>query len=315
MEWLNYHHLFYFWTIAREGSLTRAAAKLRLTHSTLSTQVKALESFLHVELFERRGRGLVLTAAGTSVAAYADDIFRLGAELVDVARGEAPSRRTPLRVGVVGTIPKTLAYRLLEPALGVDGFGPLVVRQAALDTLLEEVAIGRLHVVLSDVPPPEGGAMRVHGHVLGSSSVLLYGSPALARALRKNFPKSLEGAPMLLPAAGTSLRRQVERWLTDRGVRVRVEGEFDDAAMMRTFGAQGRGLFLVREALRSEVDDIHGVELITRLDGVQERYYVISVERRVRHPAVSALVDSAREQLAEGEPRKPRPPVKKKARA
>ncbi|RYE94639.1 MAG: LysR family transcriptional regulator, partial [Myxococcales bacterium] len=298
MEWLNYHHLFYFWTIAREGSLTRAAARLHLTHSTLSTQVKALENFLHVELFERRGRGLVLTPAGTNVVAYADDIFRLGAEMVDVARGSAPTLRTPLRVGVVGAIPKTLAYRLLEPALAVEGFGPLVVRQESLERLLESLAAGRLHVVLSDAAPPEGGLVRVHGHALGSSGVLLYGTPALARTVRKGFPASLQDAPLLLPAAGTSLRRQVERWLTEHGLRVQVEGEFDDAGLMRTFGAQGRGLFLVREALRAEVEDSLGVEMVGRLEGLHEHYYGISVERRVRHPAVSALVEAARLRLA-----------------
>lgn len=302
MEWLNYHHLHYFWVIAREGSLTKAAARLHLTHSTLSTQLRALEEFLGSPLFERRGRSLVLTSLGADVAAYADEIFRTGAELVDMARGRAAPRRAVLRVGVVSVLPKTLAYSLLEPALAVEGFGPIAVRQDNFDCLLEELAANRIHLVLADVPPPEGVSLRVYGHLLGESEVLLYGSPALAARHKRGFPASIEGAPLLLPTAGTSLHRMVERWLALHGVRPRIEGEFDDAGMMRAFGLHGRGLFPVRAALKAEVEESHAVELIGRLEGVRESYYAISVERRVRHPAMAALIESARTRLREAAP-------------
>lgn len=297
MEWLNYHHLFYFWTIAREGSLTKASARLRLTHSTLSVQLRALEGFLGGPLFERRGRALVPTPLGTEVATYADDIFRTGAELVDMARGRVSPQRAVLRVGAVGAIPKTVVYRLLEPALSLDGFGPVSVRQDNFERLLEELAANRVHLVISDVPPPEGLALRVHGHLLGETDVLWYGTRALAAKYRRGFPRSLDGAPVLLPSSGTSLRRLLERWFTQHGLRVKVEGEFDDAGTMRAFGVHGAGLFPVRAALKAEVEEKRDMKRVGRIDGIRERYYAISVERKVRHPAMAALIERARAQL------------------
>lgn len=299
MEWLNYHHVFYFWRIAREGSLTRAAEQLHLTHSTLSAQLRSLEEHLGGALFERRGRVLVLTPMGHDVAAYADDIFRLGNELVEVARGNTGTRRVELRVGVVGAIPKTVAHAILAPGLNMKGFGPLVVRQEKLERLLEELAAGRLHLVLADGPPPEGAGVRVFGHLLGESRVLLFGARELAKTYRPGFPASLAGAPLLLPTGPSALRRLLERWLAERDIRPRVEGEFDDAALMRVFGVQGHGLFPVREALRAELEDVSDVEQVGVLDGVVERYWILSGERRVRHPAVTDILARGREGLAQ----------------
>lgn len=296
--WLNYHHLFYFWRIAREGSLSRAAERLRLSHSTLSAQLRALEENLGGELFERRGRRLVLTPLGEQVASYAEDIFRLGNELVDAARGAVADRKLALRVGMIGALPKTVAYRLLLPALRTPGYGPVFVRQAAFEILLDELAAGRLHAVLSDAAPAEASTHRVFAHLLGESGVLLYGTKELARRYRPKFPSSLAGAPMLLPAAPSSLRRQIDRYLVERGVRVKIEGELDDAGMMRVLGAHGHGLFPVREALRAEVEESHDVEMVGVLEGAVERYYVVSTERRLRHPAVTALVEQARRELS-----------------
>lgn len=304
MEWLNYHHLLYFWVTAREGGLTRGAAKLRLTHSTLSTQIHALEEFLGGALFQRSGRTLVLTPLGVEIARYADDIFRTGAELVEMARGRATTLRSVLRVGVTGALPKTLAYRLLEPALSVSEYGSIQVRQDSSERLLDDLGLSRLHVLLSDTPPPEGLHPRAYGHVLGETEIVIYGTRALARKYRDGFPRSLSGAPMLLPAPGTSLRRLLERWLTENEVHVRVAGEFDDAAMMRAFGVNGRGLFPVRAALAAEVEDGHGAVQVGVVDGVRERYYAISTERKARHPAVVALLESARERLLTPEPRR-----------
>ncbi|MFO0667719.1 MAG: LysR family transcriptional regulator [Polyangiaceae bacterium] len=298
MEWLNYHHLFYFWRIAREGGLARAAEQLHVTHSTLSTQLRSLEEFFGGALFERRGRRLVLTALGEEIASFADDIFRIGSELVDAARGRSNERRLALRIGVVSSMPKSVAYGLVEPALSVPNYGSIVARQDRLERLLEEMAAGRLHLVLSDVAPPEASAQRVFAHLLGESSLLLYGTPNLAKRCKKNFPESLEGAPLLVPTGQASLRRQLDRWLVQRGINVRIAGEFDDAGLMRIAGARGLGLLPVRAALRTEVEESYKLELVGPLTDVIESYYVISLERRVRHPAVSALIEHARIELA-----------------
>lgn len=306
MEWLNYHHLLYFWVTAREGGLNKGAAKLRITHSTLSTQIHALEEFLGGELFQRRGRVLVLTPLGVDIASYADEIFHRGAELVEMARGRATKLRSVLGVGVVGALPKTLAYRLLEPALSDSELGSIIVRQDNYERLLDDLGLSRLHLVLSDLPPPEGGPSRAFGHLLGETKIVIYGTRALARKYRDGFPQSLEGAPMLLPAAGTSLRRLLERWFTEKEVHVQVAGEFDDAAMMRAFGVKGRGLFPVRAALAAEVEEGHGAVPVGAMDGIRERYYAVSTERRVRHPAMLALLANARRRLLRPEPRRSR---------
>ena len=298
MDWLNYHHLNYFWRIAREGSLSRAATTLGVTHSTLSAQLRALEQFLGGQLFERRGRRLVLTPLGEETASYADEIFRLGAELVEAARGQSQERRLALRVGVVGDLPKTVAYAFLRPAIRLPNFGPSIIRQSSLDRLLEELAGGRLHFVLTDTPPPEASAHRVFAHLLGESEILLYGTAALSRKYRPGFPRSLRGAPVLLPSAPSSLRRQIDRWLVDRDLKVNVTGEFDDAGLMRAAGLHGQGIFPVRAALRAEVEESRTVSLIGQLTGVLERYYVVSTERRVRHPAVNAVIEHGRIELA-----------------
>jgi LysR family transcriptional regulator, transcriptional activator of nhaA len=297
MEWLNYHHLFYFSVIVREGGLAKAAARLRLSHSTLSTQLRALEEFLGCELFERCGRRLVLTPMGAEVAEYANEIFRMGAELVDVTRGLKDGRCSALRVGVVDALPKTFTYRLLEPAMQANGSGAIHVRQDDIGRLLEALASHRLHLVLSDTPP-QGLSGRVHAHLLGESEVLLYGTAELAKRYRSGFPESLRDAPLLLPGAAASLRRGIECWLTDRGIRMRVEGELDDAGLLRVFGGAGRGLFPVRAALRTEVEEAHGAVMVGTLHGLREQYYAVSNERRVRHPGVVALIDRARSRLS-----------------
>lgn len=294
---LNFHHLFYFWRIAREGGVARAAERLHLTHSTLSAQLKSLESFLGGELFERRGKRLVLTPFGAEAASYADEIFRLGAELVEVAQRGASGRRSPLRVGVVSMLPRSTAYRLIQPALEADDEALVQVRQAPIERLVEELAAHRLDLVLSDAPPTPGSSFRLHAHLLGETGIDLYGSRALARRHGKNFPSSLEDAPLLLPLSGTSLRRAIDRWLTEHSVHARVAAELDDAALLRVFGVEGRGLFPVRIALRAEAE-VRGAVFVGTLEGVYERYYALSSERRIRHHGVATIVEAARRELA-----------------
>ena len=297
MDWLNYHHLHYFWRVAEAGGLQKAAKALRLTHSTLSTQLKALEGYFGGQLFERRGRSLVLTPLGEQVKAVADDIFRLGQELIDLSKGQAQlPRRSPLRVGVLESIPKTLVYRMLEPTLREPTIGPLVVSEHTLTRVTEALASGRVHVVLTDQPLTPTPGLLVHSHPLGASGVMLYGKATLVRRLREGFPHSLTGAPMLLPASNTSLRRQLDRWFIDQGVRPHVVGEFHDSAALRTFGSFGEGLFPVRSALRTEVE-VGDVAPLGTLEGLKERYYAVSLERKLRHFGVVSLVTHTRRSL------------------
>jgi LysR family transcriptional regulator, transcriptional activator of nhaA len=297
MEWLNYHHLYYFHVIIQEGGLAKAAARLRLTHSTLSAQLKALEQFLEQPLFDRKGRRLVLTPFGADVAQYAGDIFRLGGELVEVARGRAASRRTQFRIGAVGSLPKTIIYRLLEPAMDAGQDVSISIRQAPLDELLLHLASNRVQIVLSDAPPQSGLSVRVHSHALGSSDILLYAAPQLAKRYRRRFPDSLADAPMLFPSTGTGLRASMERWLADHGVRPLVAGEIDDAGLIRVFGALGRGIFPIRSVLREEVEETHAVQLVGEMDGVAERYYAIIPQRRSGNALVTAIIEGGRRKL------------------
>lgn len=296
LTWLNYHHLYYFWRIARRGSLSRAAAELRLTHSTLSAQLRALEAAFGAPLFERQGRRLVLTPLGEQVASYADEIFRLGGELIEAARGNGSAEQVSLRLGVTPDLPKTVAFRLLRPAVDLNRYRPVVVRQGPLGRLLDELSSGELHLILSDTAPSASASLRNgFSQLLGVSNVVLYGTKRLAKASRRQFPRSLEDVPLLLPTVSSSLRRQIDRWLLDRGIHVVVTGEFDDAGLMRTAGFHGLGVFPVREPLRAEVE-LEGagvVEAIGRLEGVEERYYIVARGRRDRHPAVSAIIDGA----------------------
>jgi LysR family transcriptional activator of nhaA len=298
MAWLNYQHLYYFWVIAREGGLTRAAVALHLTHSTLSVQLRALEDSLGEPLFERRGRALVLTAFGREVQQYAAEIFRIGDELLDLAQGRAASLRR-FEVGVVSAIPKTTTCQLLVPALDAEASGGIRIRQDSLERLVHELASGRLHAVLSDAPAPPGGAIKLHTHALGSSDILLYGRRDLADRYRRGFPGSLDGAPLLLPGPDSSLRRAIDRWLAVRDLHVEAVGEIDDAGHLRALGAAGRGLFPVRAALRGEVEEGMAARRVGRLTGVVESYFLISLERRVKHPAAAALIERARQPLTQ----------------
>lgn len=297
MERLNYHHLYYFSVIAEEGGIAPAARKLRLTHSTLSAQLRALEEHFGTRLFERRGKRLVLTPFGTEAAGYAADIFRLGRELDDVAHGRAAPGRDLIRIGVVASVPKTLAHRLLAPALDRLQNGAAVIRQDSTQALIDQLIVGRLHLVLMDQMPAAQPGARVHAHMLGETDILLYARDELARKARRAFPASLAKVPFVLPGSEWPLRRRLGAWFAQHRVQPVIKAEVDDAGLLRVFGSLGRGVFPVRAALRSEVEDLHDVTYVGACDGVRERYYAVTIDRRIRHPALSALVDSARKQL------------------
>jgi len=296
MEWLNYHHLFYFAVIAREGGLAAAARKLRLTHSTLSAQLRALEEHFGAKLFERRGKRLVLTPFGSDAVSYAEDIFRLGRELNDVARGLVSPGRGALRVGVVSSLPKTLVHHLLAPALGDTHSGSVQVVQQGLAHLVESLLAGRLHLALSD-ELPASAPPAVHAHVLGATKIYLYAGAGLAGALKGPFPALLEQQPFVLPPSNVSLRRSLDAWLVRKKLHVRVRAEVEDAGLLRVFGSAGRGVFPVRAALRAEVEDLHDVAELGACDGVLERYYLLSTQHRLEHPALAAIVEGARRGL------------------
>lgn len=297
VEWLNYHHLLYFWLAAREGGVTRASEELRLAQSTVSAQIRLLESALGDRLFVRRGRRLELTELGHLVYRYADEIFGLGRELLDAVKGRPTGRPAPFAVGVADVVPKLMAHRLLAPALCSDPPVHLVCREGKPTELLAALALHRLDLVLADAPVGPGIEVKAYNHLLGESPIELWAAPALAAKLRRRYPRSLDGAPLLLPTSGTQLRRSLDQWLDEIGVRPAVVAEIDDSALLTVFGGEGRGAFPVCAAIGPEVRRQFKVTRVGVAGRVRERFYAISIERRLTHPAVVALSRAARASL------------------
>jgi len=302
MEWLNYHHLLYFWTVARAGSIARASEELRLAQPTISNQLKTLESSLGVKLLERQGRRLVLTDVGRMVLRYADDIFRTGRELQRAVKGLPTGQRLRLVAGVADVIPKRMAALLLEPAVDAHPDLVLVCREGPLPQLLAALAVHELDVVIADVPASEDVKVRAFSHRLGDCGTSFLAARRFAH-LKRRFPRSLQGAPMLLPSHGTALRRALEAWFASTGVEPAVAGEFDDSALMKAFGARGLGAFAAPRVLEEVIVSQYGVSVVGRADDVREAFYAITVERRLRHPAVVAVAEAARDAIFGPAPR------------
>jgi LysR family transcriptional activator of nhaA len=300
MDWLNYHHLFYFWTVAREGSISKACAPLHLAQPTISSQLRSLERALGGKLFQRAGRGLTLTETGQIVFRYADEIFSLGNELLDVIRGRPTGKPLRLVVGIPDALPKLVAYRLLRPALGLPERVQLVCDEGTLQQLLGELAAHRLDLVLSDAPMGPEANVRAFNHFLGECGVSFFAAAKLARRLRRGFPKSLDGAPLLMPSERTASLRSLEQWFDDQGIRPEVAGRFDDSGLLKVFGQAGIGAFAAPSAIEKEICRQYGVQVVGRPEGLSERFYAISVERRLKHPAVVAISAAAREELSRG---------------
>ena len=297
MEWLNYHHLLYFWTVAKEGGLVPAGKVLRLSHPTLSAQIHALEDRLGEKLFTRAGRRLALTEMGRVVFRYADEIFSLGREMVDAVKDRSTGQPLRLEVGVVDAVPKQVVRRLLEPALALPVPVRLVCREGSYERLLGDLAVHSLDIVISDAPVPAGGSIRAFSHLLGETGVSFFGTKRLAEAHRAPFPRSLDGAPMLLPLEHLPLRRSLNQWFERSGIRPRLVAEFEDSALLKEFGADGAGIFAAPSVVEQEIAARYAVRLLGRTDAVRERFYAISVERRLSHPAVVAISDTARHEL------------------
>ena len=299
MRHLNYNHLLYFWTVGREGTIARAAELMHVTPQTISGQLKLLEEAVGAPLFQRRGRHLQLTETGRTVFGYADEMFRLGSELADVLRGRTPSGQRVFTVGVADVVPKLVAYRMLEPALALPEPMRMVCHEGKLEQLLADLSVHRLDLVLADSPVSPSLNLRVFNHALGETGVSFFAQRDTALRLRRRFPRSLSGQPMLLPAGSTALRRGIDLWFHQQGIDPWLVAEFDDSALMRAFGQSGRGVFPVPTAIEQEVLLQHGVDLVGRAPSVRERFYAISAERRIRHPAVVAISDGARQLFAE----------------
>ena len=294
---INYKHLHYFWTVAREGGVARASERLHLTPQTISGQLSSLEEYLGVDLFTRVGRNLELSETGRLALSYTDEIFSLGSELEEVLHHLPDDRPQLFRMGVVDVVPKSIAHRILEPVLQFSKPVRMICREASLDTLLAELAVHRLDFVLADRPIPASVSTRGFSHKLGECAVSFFATEKLKKKLKGDFPRCLDGAPLLLPGSGTQIRSGIERWLDKHRIHPRMVAEFDDSALMKAFGKEGVGVFIAPAAIASEVERQYQVATIGRVAEVKESFYAISVERRVTHPIVSAVVEAAHESL------------------
>jgi LysR family transcriptional regulator, transcriptional activator of nhaA len=299
MEWLNYHHLLYFWVVAREGSIAAATRKLNLTQPTISAQLRLLEESLGEKLFEKSGRSLVLTESGRIALRYADEIFALGRELRDTLRDRPTERLVRVQVGIADVVPKLVAYRILRPAFQMQGDVEMVCREASSEVLLTLLGQHEVDIVLTDAPASTT-PLRAYNHLLGESGTTFFAAPSLAASLkRRAFPRSLHGAPMLLPGAATQIRRALELWLDSTGIVPKRVGEFDDLALMTAFGRGGTGIFPAPTAIEKEIEAEYNVRVVGRVPEVKERFYAVSAERKIKNPIVGAITSAARREVFE----------------
>jgi LysR family transcriptional activator of nhaA len=298
MDRLNYQHLFYFWNVAREGSVTRASEKLRLAQPTISGQIAVFEDAIGAQLLRKEGRRLVLTEKGRTVYHYADEIFALGRELANTLKGQAGPRGQRLGVGIADALPKLLVYRLIEPALRRPGETQVICHEDKADRLLAELSLHGVDLVLADSPATTAIGGRVYNHALGQCRVCVFGAPNLAARYADNFPDSLDGAPFLFPTPGTALRRSLDLWFEARRFFPDMRAEIEDSALLKTFAAAGVGLIVAPEPLTAEIGRQYGVAAIGELEGVTESFYAITLRRKVDHPAITTILDNARDWLA-----------------
>jgi LysR family transcriptional activator of nhaA len=297
VQHLNYQHLRYFWVTAREGSITAAAKTLGLSASTISIQLKQLENQCGQALFDRVGRGLELTEVGEVTFRYADAIFNTGEELKDYLEGRRVGGPLRLHVGVSQVFPKLVTWRLIEPATQMDAPCNLVVREASTQELIDELLLHQLDVILSDTPLRGNGSIRLHNKLLGETSVTLCASKTLAVEARGDFPERLSELPMLLPSSGAEMRRSLDNWLSENGVRPQVAAEFDDLALMKVAAEHGLGIAPVPTVILREACEHYGIEAIGEAGGVVEQFYAVSATRQVKHSAIDAIMKQAKDRL------------------
>lgn len=300
MQWLNYQHLLYFWTVAKEGTITAACQQLRLAQPTISSQLRALERALGHKLFKRVGRNLALTETGHVVYRYASEIFSIGHELLDSLEGRPTGSLSRLRVGVADVLPKVLVHRFLFPALSQVQKVHLICYEGKPPALLARLATHELDLVLSDSPAGAEVNIRAFNHQLGESGISIFGRKELAATYRRRFPQSLDRAPVYWPTENTSVRRELDYWTLSKGIRPLVIAEFEDTALLKAFGQVGGGLFPAPTIIESEVQEGYGVKLVGRIEEVRERFYGISLERKIKHAAVAAIIERAQNELFKG---------------
>lgn len=308
MEWLNYHHFFYFWVVAKEGSIVAASKKLHLAHPTISGQIHRLEEVLGEKLFAHAGRRLVLTDSGRVAFGYADEIFTLGREFLDTIKGRAEIGR-PLRlvVGVADALPPSLVRRFLEPALRLGQPVNVICRaDKTVQGFLADLALHSLDVLIADGPAGTLPAIRAFSHPLGECGTTFFASSGVAEALRGEFPAALNGTPFILPGASSAVRGALERWFMAQDLRPKFVAELDDSALAKDFGRQGMGVFVAPTVIEAEVLRDYGVKVIGRADAVRQQFFAISIERKIRHPAVAAICEAAREEIFAQSAPKPR---------
>lgn len=297
MSWLNYHHLFYFWTVAREGSIARACEKLLLSQPTISGQIRQLEKAFGAKLFEKSGRNLVLTEAGREAYRYATDIFSIGKELQDTMQGRPANRPLRLAIGIQDAMPKLISSKILAPAFRMPEAIDILCVEGSPEQLLPRLALHELDAILADAPASPSIKVRAFNHLLGECGMSFCAAKVLAGKYGRRFPHSLEGAPFLFPVPETSIRRSFDRWLEESKVRVRSRGEFADSALLKALGQEGVGVFMVPTPIEAEVCRQFQVKVIGRVDSIREQFFLISVERKLKQPVVAAIAEVARVKL------------------
>ena len=295
MQWLNYHHLLYFWTVAKEGSIVRAGKRLRLAPPTISGQIHHLEEVLGQKLFARRGRDLILTDMGRTAYRYADEIFSLGQEFLDTVKGRPRGRPIRLVVGVSDVLAKSIVHRILKPAFELEDEVQVICRDSqSTEAFMGDLAQHEVDVVLADAPASTGTTVRVFNHPLGECGSVVLAAPEVAKLLRRGFPDSLDAASLLAPAATSTLRRALDSWLHARDIRPKVVAELDDAALAAILGEAAVGAFVAPDVVEHEIRRRYDVRLVGRVRDLRQRFYAISIERKITHPAVAAICEVAR---------------------
>ncbi|MGV8934516.1 MAG: transcriptional activator NhaR [Gallionellaceae bacterium] len=294
---LNYKHLKYFWAVAKSGSIARASEQLHLSPQAISGQLTELEETLGVSLFQRAGRGLELTDTGRRILVYAEEIFSLGDELLDAVRDQSAVKSLPFTVGIADSVPKSIAYRLVEPALQLEEPVRLICREGRLTSLLAELAVHSLDMVIADRPMPTKLHVRGFSHLLGKSTLTVFGAAALVKSLKGKFPALLDGAPFLIQGEDAAIRPRLVQWFASRGLHPRIVAEFDDSALLQAFGQAGVGLFVAPTAIADYVCKQYHVKAIGLIDTISEQLYAITTERRLTHPAIVAISQAAHYEL------------------
>ncbi len=297
MRWLNYQHFFYFWRVAKKGSVTDACRELRLSQPTISAQLKVFEDTLGEKLFVREGRYLKLTDAGKLALKYAEEVFSTCNEFMDVLDGKDISQPGELKVGISDVVPKVIAYRLIEPAFADTNAGTVSCYEDRTERLLAELAISEVDLVIADAPVPPSVKVKAYNHFLGECGVSFLAQGALAKQFRKGFPQCLTGAPLLLPTREAAVRREIDKWLDVLGVVPRYVAEFQDSALMKIVAREGKGIIPIPSVVQSEIKREYHLELVAETEAVKERFYLISIEKRLKNPLVKSIVDRAQKKL------------------